>query len=210
MAFASNPKLRTVGYKKNSDGSGTEQEIADLGAEQQAVWDWSRDGNYLLIMKNRELWYLAATDREAKPFLQVKGTIRNAQFSPDGKWVAYASNEAGPWQVYVSPFPSANSKWQVSTEGGEEPRWRRDGKELFYLSGGCNLMAVSVKTGITFEAGPAVSLFQTHARQPISAFDAFSYDVSADGQKFLINTRLEEGGSAPLSVILNWASELER
>ena len=134
MAFASNPKLRTVGYKKNSDGSGTEQEIADLGAEQQAVWDWSRDGNYLLIMKNRELWYLAATDREAKPFLQVKGTIRNAQFSPDGKWVAYASNEAGLWRVCVSPFPSANSKWQVSSEGGEEPRWRRDGKELFYLS----------------------------------------------------------------------------
>src|SRR5215472_11852120 len=142
----------------------------------QAVWDWSSDGKYLLVMKNRELWYLAATDREAKPFLQVKGTIRNAQFSPDGKWVAYASNEAGPWQVYVSPFPSANSKWQVSTEGGEEPRWRRDGKELFYLSGGRKLMAVPVKTGNTFEAGPAVSLFQTHARQRTSVQDAFSYD----------------------------------
>jgi len=117
--------------------------------------------------------------------------------------------EAGPWQVYVSPFPSANSKWQVSTEGGEEPRWRRDGRELFYLSGGRKLLAVPAKTGNTFEAGPAVSLFQTHARQQTSVMDAFFYDVSADGQKFLINTRLE-GGAAPLSVILNWASELER
>jgi eukaryotic-like serine/threonine-protein kinase len=210
VAFASNRKMRFVLYKKHSDGSGTEQEIADLGAEQQAVWDWSRDGQYLLTMKNSELWYLATKDGEAKPFLQVKGTIRNAQFSPDGKWVAYASNEAGPWQVYVSPFPSANSKWQISAEDGEEPRWRRDGKELFYLSGGRKLMAVPVKTGNTFEAGPAVSLFQTHARQRISTTDAFSFDVSADGQKFLINTSLEEGRPAPLSVILNWASELER
>jgi Tol biopolymer transport system component len=209
IAFGSNRKLRFVLYKKNSDGSGAEQEITDLGAEQEAVWDWSSDGKYLLAMKNRELWYVTAPNWEAKPFLQVKGTIRNAQFSPDGKWVAYASNEAGPWQVYVSPFPSASSKWQVSTEGGEEPRWRRDGKELFYLSGG-KLMAVPVKTGTSFEAGPSVSLFQMHARQRISVMDAFSYGVSADGQKFLINSTVEEGGSAPLSVILNWASEMEK
>jgi eukaryotic-like serine/threonine-protein kinase len=210
VAFRSNRKLRFVLYKKHSDGSGAEQEIADLGAEEQAVWDWSGDGKYLLTMKNNELWYLAAKDWQVKPFLQVKGGIRNAQFSPDGKWVAYASNEAGSWQVYVSPFPTSNSKWQISTEGGEEPRWRRDGKELFYLSGGRKLMAVPVKTGNTFEAGPAVSLFQTRARQRVSVQDAFSYDVSADGQTFLINTSLEEGRPAPLSVILNWASELER
>ena len=210
VTFGSNRKFHFVLYKKNSDGSGTEQEIADLGAEQQAVWDWSRDGKYLLVMKNRELWYLAAPNWEAKPFLQVKGTIRNAQFSPDGKWVAYASNEAGPWQVYVSPFPSANSKWQVSTDGGEQPRWRRDGKELFYLSGGSKLVAVPVKTGNTFEVGPAVGLFQMHARQRASVMDAFLYDVSADGQKFLINTRVNEPSAASLSIILNWASEMER
>jgi Tol biopolymer transport system component len=211
VAFSTNQKVvRETLYKKNSNGSGTAQEIADLGAEAQAAWDWSRDGKYLLTMKNRELWYLATSDWQAKPFLQVKGTIRNAQFSPDGKWVACSSNESGLWQVYVSPFPSANGKWQISTEDGDEPRWRRDGKELFFLSGGHNLMAVPVKTGNTFEAGPAVSLFQTHPRQRITFLDAFFYDVSVDGQKFLINTPLEEGGSAPLSFILNWASELER
>ena len=141
-------------------------------------------------------------------FLQVKGAIRNAQFSPDGRWAAYSSNEAGSWEVYVSPFPTANSKWQVSREGGQEPRWRRDGKELFYLSGDGKLMAVPVKTGSNFEAGPATALFQTRARQPISAFEVFSYDVTADGQKSLINARSDE--PAPLSVLLNWASEMER
>jgi len=162
------------------------------------------------VMKNTELWYFAVTDGQLKPFLEVKGAIRNAQFSPDGRWVAYSTNETGNWEVYASPFPIANSKWQVSREGGEEPRWRRDGKELFYLSADGKLMAVTVKPGTNFETGPAATLFQTHARQPISAFDVSSYDVAADGQKFLINTRVDELRPAPLSVILNWASEMEK
>jgi len=99
---------------------------------------------------------------------------------------------------------------QVSRGGGEQPRWRRDGKELFFLSGEGKMMAVAVKTGSTFEAGPPVALFQTHTAQPISTQDVFSYDVSGDGQKFLINTRVDEPNAAPLSIILNWASEMER
>jgi hypothetical protein len=98
----------------------------------------------------------------------------------------------------------------VSRGGGEEPRWRRDGKELFYLSGERKIMAVPVKTGSNFEAGSPVALFQTHLRQPISSMDLFSYDVTADGQKFLVNTRFDEPNAAPLSIILNWASEMER
>lgn len=109
----------------------------------------------------------------------------------------------------MSPFPNANSKWQVS-RGGGEPRWRRDGKELFYLSAEGKMMAVPVKTGVSFEAGSPVTLFQTRMRQPISAQDFFSYDVTADGQKFLINTKVDEPNAAPLSIILNWASELEK
>jgi len=210
VTFGSNRKMHFVLYQKKSDGSAPEQEISDLGVEQQSVWDWSRDGKYMLAMKNTEVWYLKPPDKEAKPFLQVKGTVRNAQFSPDGKWVAYASNETGNWEVYVSPFPIANTKWQVSRQGGIEPRWRPDGKELFYLSTDRKLMAVPVKTGSNFEAGPTVALFQMHARQRSGVMDAFSYDVSADGQRFLLNDRRDESSSSPLSIILNWPAELER
>jgi serine/threonine protein kinase/Tol biopolymer transport system component len=210
ITFGSNQKLHFVLYQKNSDGSGSPREFADLGIEELGPWNWSHDGKYLLVLRNADLWYLALPDRQPKPFVQSSGSVRNGQFSPDGKWVAYSSNESGNWEVYVSPFPNGASKWQVSRAGGEEPRWRRDGKELFYLSAEGKMMAVAVKTGTNFEAGSPVTLFQTRTRQPVSFMDAFSYDVTGDGQKFLINTRVDERNAAPLSVVLNWASEMEK
>jgi len=101
-----------------------------------------------------------------------------------------------------------NGKWQVSVAGGQEPRWRGDGKELFYLSADGKIMAAQVTSGASFAAGPPVALFQTHRRQPLSSQDTFSYDVSQDGQRFLVATRLDEANATPLSVFLNWASEL--
>jgi len=211
VAFSSNRKLLFHLYEKNADGSGAEQEIANVaGAAQQLFWDWSREGTYLLARKDKELWYVSLTDREAKPLLQANWTVRNAQFSPNGRWMAYASDETGSMEVYVSPFPGATGKWQVSRGGGKEPRWRQDGKELFYLSAEGKMMAVAVKTGGSFEAGPPGALFQTHTRQPISSQDMFSYDVTGDGKRFLINTKVDEPSAAPLSIILNWASEMER
>ena len=210
ITFGSNRSFHFTLYRKSSDGSGTEAQLIDLGTPQQAPWDWSRDGKYLLVMENAELWYLSSSDWQAKPFLQGRGTIRNAQFSPDGKWVAYASNETGTSEVYVSAFANPLSKRQISRGGGQEPRWRRDGKELFYLSADAKLMAVPVRIGGTIEAGPAEVLFQTHARQHIGVMDAFSYDVTRDGQKFLINVKVEEPSPAPLSIVLNWTSEIEK
>jgi Tol biopolymer transport system component len=208
--YGSQHKLIFNLYEKNADGSGSEREMgADLNAFEQGTWDWSRDSRYMLVRKDTELWYLSMPDLQAKPFLQPKWIARNGQFSPDAKWVAYASNETGNWEVYISPFPSAGGKWQVS-RGGGEPRWRRDGKELFYLSAEGKMMAVPVKLGSTVEAGQPVELFQTHMRQPISAQDVFSYDVTSDGQKFLVNTKMDTPSAAPLSVILNWTSELEK
>ena len=114
-------------------------------------------------------------------------------------------------EIYVSPFPSANGKWQVSSAGGEEPRWRQDGTELFYLSAEGKMMAVAVTKGASFKAEAPVALFQTQRRrQPVSSFAVFSYDVSGDGQRFLIITKVDEANAAPLSVFLNWASEMEK
>ena len=210
LIYTANEKLFFSLYLKNADGSGSAQSFMDFGTPQQGPWDWSRDGKYLLVRKERELWYVTMPDRQARPLLQSQWLIRNAQFSPDGKFVAYSSSETGTWEVYVSPFPGFGSKWQVSRGGGEQPRWRRDGNELFYLAPDGKLMAVGVKTGAGFESGTPAALFLTHPRQPLSAMDFFSYDVTADGQRFLVNTKLDTSNSAPLSVILNWSAEIEK
>src|SRR6202790_1340952 len=211
ILFSVNRKLGFQLHLKNADGSGSEDEVADFGTLSSInPWDWSRDGKYALVRKANELWYLSWPERVAKPLLQVKWTVRNAQFSPDGRWMAYASNETGRMEIYVSPFPTGNGKWQVSSAGGEEPRWRQDGKELSYLSADGKMMAVPVKTGTSFEAGFPAALFQTPRRQPVSAQDVFSYDVSGDGQRFLILSKVDEANPAPLSVLLNWASEIEK
>jgi eukaryotic-like serine/threonine-protein kinase len=197
-------------YRKNADGSGAEEQFVDLGAKQEVCWDWSRDGKYMLVRKDTEMWGMPVADKQARLYLQVKGAVRNGQFSPDGKWVAYASNESGIWEVYVSPFPEANSKWQVSRGGGEEPRWRSDGKELFYLSADKKLMTAEVETGSSFKAMDPVVLFQTRSRQRISSQDMFSYSVTRDGNRFLINTIVNEPNAAPFSITLNWATEAEK
>jgi Tol biopolymer transport system component len=211
ILFGSNRKLGFQLYLKNADGSGAEEVVADLGVETQLnAWDWSRDGKHILVRKVNELWYVSWPGRVVKPLLQTKWTVRNAQFSSDGRWMAYASNETGRMEIYVVPFPTASGRWQVSSAGGQEPRWRRDGKELFYISAEGRMMAVQVTTGASFEASSPVALFQTHRRQPVSAQDVFSYDVSGDGQRFLILTKVDEANAAPLSVLLNWASEMEK
>jgi len=113
-------------------------------------------------------------------------------------------------EVYVSSFPSGAGKWQVSTAGGQEPKWRRDGKELFYVSAEGKMMAVAVTAGATFKAETPIGLFQTHRRLQVGVPDVSSYDVTGDGQKFIILTRVDEASAAPLSILLNWASEIER
>ena len=107
-------------------------------------------------------------------------------------------------------IPVAVDCVQVSSAGGQEPRWRQDGKELFYVSADGKMMAVAVTTGASFKVGSPLALFQTHRRQPFSLPDVFSYDVSGDGQRFLILTKVDEANAAPLSVLLNWAPEMEK
>ena len=166
IVFTSNRKMTNKIFQKNADGSGSEDEITDITAgRMKNPWDWSRDGKYLLARNEGELWYYSAAEDKSHVYIKGPWVVRNAQFSPDGKYVAYATNETGDWEIYVSPFPDAGSKWQVSRGGGEEPRWRADGKELFFVSPEGKLMAASVKLGGSFEAMTPTTLFQTRRRQ---------------------------------------------
>jgi eukaryotic-like serine/threonine-protein kinase len=210
LAYSSNRSLNFRLYLKNADGSGGDQEFFDGGDAQINMLDWSRDGKYILIRHGRELWSIAWPEHTAKPIISSKWMTRGGQFSPDGRWVAYSSNESGRMEVYVMSFGDSSGKWQVSNGGGSEPRWRQDGKELFFLASDGKMMATPVVSGTGFEAGSPVTLFQTHRRQPISSQDLFSYAVSNDGQRFLFASKLEETGAAPLTVVLNWDSLMQQ
>jgi Tol biopolymer transport system component len=145
---------------------------------------------------------------EPQVFLKTATANAFATFSPDGKWVAYASNETDKWEIYVTSFPEARGRWQISTGGGDQPRWRGDGKELFYLSSDAKMMAVPVRTGANFDSGSPITLFQATPRPPVLVYDLFVYDVTRDGQRFLINTPVKQAETAPMSVILNWPAKL--
>jgi Tol biopolymer transport system component len=137
------------------------------------------------------------------PFQASSANLSNGQISPDGKWVAYASDESGNWEIYVTTFPGAAGKWQVSRGGGTEPRWRGDGKEIFYLAPAGMMTAVPVSTVGTFSTGTPTPLFQFHGRAPISSTDVFSYDVTKDGKRFLVNRYVKPERITPLTIVLN-------
>jgi eukaryotic-like serine/threonine-protein kinase len=209
LAFSSNRRINFGLYVKNSDGSQEEKSILEDNTDKLPS-DWSRDGKYILFTSGPELWFLTMPDLKSNLFLKMPFVVRNGQFSPDGNWVAYASNETGKWEIYVTSFPDARGKWQISTGGGEQPRWRSDGKELFYLSADSKLMAAPVTTGSNFDLGRPITLFQASPRQPISLNDRFVYDVSRDGQRFLINTPVKQVETTPMSIILNWPAKLNK
>jgi Tol biopolymer transport system component len=209
LVFSSNRQNSVDLYMKNSDGAQEEQAI--LHDEfNKLPNDWTKDGKYILYARGADLSFLTLPELKSSVFLKAVSILRNGQFSPDGKWVAYASNESGKWQIYVTSFPDARGKWQVSTNGGEQPRWRADGKELFFLSSDSKMMAAAVTTGATFDAGLPAALFQSNPRQPVSTNDQFVYDVSRDGQRFLILTQLKQSETAPVSIVLNWTAKLNK
>ena len=151
---------------------------------------WSLDDQQILFTRQgtsgEHLELLPVAGGEPTRFLTGKASETNGQISPDGKWVAYASDESGNWEIYVTSFPGAAGKWQVSRGGGTEPRWRGDGKEIFYIAPNGMLMAVPVTGESIFATGTPAPLFQIHGRAPISSTDVFTYDVAKDGKRFLV------------------------
>jgi hypothetical protein len=139
-------------------------------------------------------------------FLNGKANAIDGQISPNGKWVAYASDESGVWEIYVTSFPGAAGKWQVSRGGGTEPRWRGDGKEIFYLAPGGMLTAVPVNGEEIFATDTPVPLFQIQGRAPISSTDVFTYDVAKDGNRFLVDRYVKPQHVTPLTILLNAAN----
>jgi Tol biopolymer transport system component len=174
--------------------------------------DWSPDGKVILFDRrsNRQLDTMQlALDGEARaaPFLQnPKFNEWLAVFSPDGRWVAYDSNESGERNVYVRSFAGQGRPERISPDGGTEPRWRRDGKELFYRAPDGRLMAVEVQTGASFSARQPHALFNTNAvDEPASV-----YSVAADGQRFLMVRSRAAAEARPITVVLNWAGLLRQ
>ncbi len=147
------------------------------------------------------MWLLEVETQTLKLLLSTPSSERDTAFSPDGRWIAYLSSETGRPEIYVAAFPGPGGRRQVSTAGGRQPKWRADGKELFYLDLGRQLMAVPVRTDGGFETGTPQPLFRTSSRRT----NIPQYDVFPDGQRFLINTIVAEKASTPATLVQNWA-----
>ncbi len=200
-------------YQKTASGGGDE-EVLLKSSEEKWPDDWSADGQFILYQTFKpktkwDLWLLPMSgDRQPTPLLQTEFNEHQAQFSPDGKWIAYTSDESGEPEVYVQTLPASGGRWRVSTGGGAQPKWRRDSRELFYVAADRKLMAVDIKLGDTFEAGVPKVLFGTRTFTLIEFRN--HYAVTADGQRFLINSTTEEIDATPISVVVNWTAGLKR
>jgi serine/threonine protein kinase len=206
IAFTSDRKGERHLYRKLASGTGEEEVLWELG-ERKSVEDWSNDGRTILFnnlspKRPADVWALPLEgDRKATPVLSAPFAEDQAQLSPDGRWIAYRSYESGRYEVYVQSFPPSGGKWQISTAGGNEPQWRRDGKELFYTAPGNKLMAVEVRAGgALLEAGIPKELFEFRGGPVFRN----RYAVAGNGERFLVVALDEQTSSAPITVVLNW------
>jgi Tol biopolymer transport system component len=199
-------------YQKTLDGSQAEERLPD--AIGSTPTDWSRDGRFLVFESlapgaKRNLSVLPLTG-DRKPFV-ILHKAKRGQLSPDGRWMAYESGETGMVETYVCSFPAGNGKWQISQGGGTEPKWRGDGQELFYLAPDGTLASVGVRTTSEFAADPPHTLFKTALiGGPTGVFGRNRYDVTADGEWFLLLYPIGGPASSALTVVTNWTSTLRR
>jgi len=222
VIFASNPSGVYDLYQKLASGV-KDEELLLKSSEDKYPTSWSRDGRFLLYdawdpqTKKTDLWVLPLEgDKKPFPFLRTEFNNVGGQSSPDGRWVAYASDESGRNEIYVRTFSPGSSgaaagaggKWLVSTEGGSQERWRGDGKELYYRAADGKLMAVEIATNPVFRAGVPKVLFQM-PQQP-GLVSENQWDVTPDGKRFIFPAPSEQGTAAPFTVVLNWQAGLKK
>jgi Tol biopolymer transport system component len=212
-------------FWKSADGSG-EPERLTTSERAQAPTSWSPDGKALAFLErslqqsaalNFDIWILARENgsARARPFVETPFNEQYAEFSPDGRWLVYSSNESGRDEVYVQPYPGPGGKQQVSVEGGFAPAWARNGRELFYTvaepGGSTKMMAVDVTMGATFTAGAPRVLFEGQYTNTIAGR---GYDVTPDGRRFLmVQVNQDQPRPAPpttMILVQHWVEELKR
>jgi hypothetical protein len=221
IAYGSNQKgLNDQLFQRKADGTGSEQLLAQFGGVKFPT-SWSADGRFIAYnttpegKSNSEISILPVfDDRKPFAFLKTNSNVAEGRFCPRGGWIAYSSDESGRSEVYVTSFPEHQGKWQISQSGGSMPRWRHDGKELFYLAPNSQLVAADVNwSGSTFEVGGVHPLFHLRLAPGPPIYDLgptagqIGYDVSPDGQRILVNSPAESD-TAPITVIFNWPAAL--
>ncbi len=206
-------------YWKLADGSGPDELL--LERENEAVpMSWSPDGRYLAFYENgppetQGIYVLSMEDRTAEPFLVTADQERSPMFSPDGRFIAYTSDESGQTEVYVEPFPRTGGKWKISLDGGVGPLWSRSGQELFYLNGGSQMIAVDYENMPTFSPGAQRPLFTKFASRILNPNFA-NYDIDPGGHRFVFIKQVAfssetdaDARSAKINIVLNWFEELK-
>jgi Tol biopolymer transport system component len=213
IAFDSNKEGPQNLFWQRADGSGGLERLT-TSEYTQAPNSWSPDGQLLAFVEitpttGYDIWVLRLSDRKAQPFLRTQFNESAPRFSPDGRWLVYVSNESGRFEVYVQPYPGPGGKWQISTDGGTEPVWNRNGRELFYRNAD-KMMAVDIATQPGFTVGKPRMLFEGQHVPTPTTFP--NYDVTADGQRFLMLKASEQAQAAPtqINVVLNWFEELKQ
>ncbi|MEQ1761212.1 MAG: hypothetical protein ABL986_23125 [Vicinamibacterales bacterium] len=209
IAFTAQRSLDDEIQQLSATGSGRPEVLLQGPYNSIGVSDWSQDGKLIAFSSRAEktkddLWLLpTGGDRKAVVFLQTPANERSGHFAPGGEWMAYQSDESGRYEIYVQHVPANGSKFQISGGGGTDPRWSRDGKELFYREGNQKLMTVPVKLGTTFERGQGRPLFE--------GVRVNSYQPSSDGQRFLATVPAEGDSQVPLiTVVTNWQATLKK
>jgi eukaryotic-like serine/threonine-protein kinase len=210
IVFASNREGPSDLFLIPSGGGARETAIV-ASSEVKHPTDWTVDGR-LIVFESKspqtdwDVWTVPAAGGRAVPFLQTGFAERLGRLAPNRRWMAYVSNESGRDEVYVRSFPEADAKWMISTAGGTEPRWRRDGEELFYLAADHRLMAVPVKTLSRFARGIPRALFAT----PMIEDRSWGYDVAPDGERFVVTVEAGTSTPAPVNIILEWRNGMPR
>jgi Tol biopolymer transport system component len=191
-----------------ADGSGPAERLT-TSANVQGPQAWSPDGKTLVFSEQGptyDVWILPLdADRKPRPFLHGPFNEFQARLSPSGRWLAYVSDESGREEIYVVPFPASGGRWPISTDGGSQPLWARNGRELFYRNGD-RMMAVAVTTDATFSATKPQLLFEAKARSG----SLLSYDVTPDGEFLMIEPGESDTPPTQINVVLNWLQEVRQ